>query len=159
MGATESVGHLQEQIRRQYLLEARVDPDRVPVVGEPLGPPALPAWPFLEPWLVVHSGTEARRPVGAVAPGAVALQPPMVGDKNGEDPAEALAVGRITVVLPFCPRHDVGTRARRVEALEAISAVEGADLPADEAVGMLAGIEVIQGALEVEGAAAVAGEE
>src|SRR5215207_1560515 len=157
--ATEGVGHLQEQVCREHLLEACVDPDRVPVVGEALGPAALSTWPLLEPWLVVHSGAEARRPVGAVAPGAVAPQPPVVGDENGEDPAEALAVGRITVVLPFCPRHDVGPRAGRVEAFEAISAVEGADLPADKPVGVLAGVEVIQGALKVESAAAVAGEE
>ena len=80
-------------------------------------------------------------------------QPPVVGDENREDPREAVTVGRVAVVLPLRPRHNVGSRARRVEALEALFAVEGADLTADKPVGVLAGIEVIQGALEVEGAA------
>src|SRR5215218_4596159 len=83
----------------------------------------------------------------------------MIGDENREDPREAVTVGRIAVVLPLRPRHNVGSRARRVEALEAVSAVEGADLPADKPVGVLAGVEIIQGALEIEGAAAVAGEQ
>jgi hypothetical protein len=43
--------------------------------------------------------------------------------------------------------------------LEAVSAVEGADLAADEPVRVLTGVEVVQGALEVEGAPAVAGEQ
>ena len=83
----------------------------------------------------------------------------MVGDENREDPAQAIAVGRIAVVLPLRPGHYVGAGARRVEAFEAVFAVEGADLPADKPVGVLVGVEVIQGALEVEGAAAVAGEQ
>jgi hypothetical protein len=41
------------------LLEARVDPDGVPVVGEALGPPALPRLLLREPRLVIHTGTEA----------------------------------------------------------------------------------------------------
>src|SRR5215217_3126879 len=98
-------------------------------------------------------------PVGAVAPGAVTPQPPVIGDENREDLPEALAVGCVAVVLPLGPRHYVGARARRIEALETIFAVESADLPADKPVGVLAGVEVIQGALEVEGAAAVAGEQ
>src|SRR5215218_1925143 len=59
VGTTEGVGHLQEQVRRQHLLEARVDPDRVPVVGEALGPSALPTLRLGNPRLVVHPGTEA----------------------------------------------------------------------------------------------------
>lgn len=86
-------------------------------------------------------------------------KPPVVGDENGEDPAEALAVGWVTVVLPLRPRHNVGPRARRVEALEAVLTVEGADLTADKPVGVLPGVEVVQGTLEVEGAPSVAGEQ
>ena len=40
-GAAEGVCHPQEQVCREDLLEARVDPDGVPVVGETLGPPVL----------------------------------------------------------------------------------------------------------------------
>src|SRR5829696_10192063 len=156
--AAQSVGHLQQQVCREYLLEARVDPDGMPVVGEALGPPDLPRRSLREPRLVIHSGAKAGRPVGAVAPGAVASQPPVVGDENGEDPPEAIAVSSDAVVLPLRPRHYVGSRARRIEALEAVFPVEGADLTADKPVGVLAGIEILQGALEVEGAATVAGE-
>src|SRR5215213_2154122 len=131
----------------------------MPMVGEALGPPARPGRLLREPRLVVHPGTESGRPVGAVAPGAVTPQPPVVGDEDGEDPAEAPTIGCIAIVLPLCPRHDVGPRARSVEALEAVSAVKGADLTANEPVGVLAGVEFIQGALEVVGAAAVAGEQ
>src|SRR5215208_7062317 len=157
-GAAESFCHPQEEICRENLLEARVDPDGVPVVGEALGPPDLPRRSLREARLVIHSGAEAGGPVGAVAPGAVALQPPVVGDENREDPAQALAVGRVAVVLPLRPRHYVGSRARRIETLEAVFAVKGTDLTADKPVGVLAGVEVIQGALEVEGVPAVAGE-
>src|SRR3712207_2736083 len=55
LGAAESICHLQEQVCREDLLEARVDPDGVPVVGEALGPPYLPRWSLQEPRLVIHS--------------------------------------------------------------------------------------------------------
>src|SRR5215213_706975 len=57
--AAEGGGHPQQEIRREHLLEARVDPDGVPVVGEALGPPGIPGRSLREPWLVIHSGAEA----------------------------------------------------------------------------------------------------
>src|SRR5215217_2181620 len=99
------------------------------VVGEALGPAGICSRPLREPGLVVHPGAESRCPVRAVAPGAVAPEPPVVGDENWED------------------------------AREAIPAVEGGALPTYETVGMLTGVEVVQGALEVEGAPPVAGEQ
>src|SRR5215208_7118595 len=158
-GAAEGICHPQEQVCRENLLEARVDPDGVTVVGQAFGPPDLPRRSLREARLVIHSGAEAARPVGTVAPGAVTPQPPVVSDENREDPPEAVTVSRVAVVLPLRPRQYVGSCARRVEALETVFAVESADLPADKPVGVLAGVEVIQGALEVEGAAAVAGEQ
>src|SRR5919107_3900682 len=157
-GAAEDLCHPQEQVCREDLLEACVDPDGVTMVGQAFGPPELPCRSLREARLVIHSGAEAGRPVGAVAPGAVTPQPPVVGDENREDPPEAVTVSRVAVVLPLRPRQYVGACARRVEALEAVSTVEGVDLTADKPIGVLAGVEVIQGALEVEGAAAVAGE-
>src|SRR3712207_5255576 len=126
-GAAEDFGHPQEQVCREDLLEARVDPDAVPVVGEAFGPPGFPRRSLREAGLVIHPGAESGRPVGAVAPGAVTPQPPVVGDENREDPPQAVDVCRVAVVLPLGPGHYVGPGARRVEALEAVFAVEGAD--------------------------------
>ena len=57
--AAKSIGYLQQQIRREHLLEACVDPDSMPVVGETLGPAGLPPLPLSEPRLVIHSRAEA----------------------------------------------------------------------------------------------------
>src|SRR5215213_8539905 len=59
----QGVGHPQQQIRREKLLQAYVDPDAVPVVHEALGPPNVSRRPLREPRLVVHPGTNPRRPV------------------------------------------------------------------------------------------------
>jgi hypothetical protein len=83
----------------------------------------------------------------------------VIGDENGEDPGEPVAVRSVVVAFPLAPRHHVRSSARRVQALEVVPAVEGGDLTAYKSAGVLAGVEVVQGALEVEGAPAVAGEQ
>ena len=140
-------------------MQAHIDPDGVPVVGKALGPTAISRRSLRKPGLIVHPRAEAGCPVGTVTPGAVAPQPPVVGDENGEDAGEPFVVRRVAVVLPLGPRHHVRACARRIEALEAVPAVEGRDLPTDEPVGVLAGVEIVQGALEVEGTPPVAGEQ
>jgi hypothetical protein len=59
LGAAEGVCHPQEQVCREDLLEACVDPDGVPVVGEAFGPPVHAGRSVRESRLVIHPGAEA----------------------------------------------------------------------------------------------------
>ena len=106
---------------------------------------------------VVHARSPAARPVGPVRPGAVQPPPLRIGAQRREDPVQPLGVAELAVVGQLDPRQQIGARGGGVIAFEAVRAV-GPDLAADEAVGMLLRIEVVQRTLEREVVMAVAGE-
>ena len=105
---------------------------------------------------VVHARTPAARPVGPVGPGAVEPPPLGIGTQRREDAVQPLDIAELPVVGQLDPRQQVGARRGGVVAFEAVGTV-GADLAADEAVGMLLGVEVVERPLEREVTVAVAG--
>ena len=106
---------------------------------------------------VIHARSPAAAPVSAVAPGAVQLQPFVVGGQYGEHFVEAGVVAKLRVVEPFRPRQQVRTGAGGVVTAEAVAAV-APYFPADETVGMLFGVEVVERILKRKEVAAVAAE-
>ena len=105
---------------------------------------------------VVHARSPAARPVGAVGPRTVQTPPFGIGAQRREDAVEPFRIAELTVVDQLDPGQQIGSRRRGVVPLEAVRAV-GADLAADESVGVLPGVEVVERALEREVAVAVAG--
>ena len=148
--ALQIEAHFQQYVCHHYLLEAGVEPYHVAVA-------VYGVVAFGHARHVVHARSPSAAPVGAVAPCAVELQPFVVGGEHGEHLVQAVVVAELRVVFPFRPRQQVGSGARRVVAAEAVGAV-GAYLTADEAVGMLLGVEVVEGFLEREEVAAIAAE-
>ena len=107
--------------------------------------------------LVVHAGSPAAAPVGTVLPGAVQLPPLGIGHQGGEHAVQAVNVSELLVIEEFGPGEKVGAGAYGVVPFKAVRPV-GPDFPADEAVLVLLGVEVVQGALEGEETVSVSGE-
>ena len=107
---------------------------------------------------IVHSRSPAAAPIGSIRPGAVQFPPLGIRHQGREHPVQAVYVSKLLIVKQFCPGKQVGARGNRIVALEAVRAV-GPNLPADETVLVLLGIEVIQRSLEREEAIAVAGKQ
>jgi hypothetical protein len=148
--ALEIEAHLEQDVGHHDFLQVGIEPYHVAVAVD--GVVALGHTRH-----VVHAGAPAAAPVGAVAPGVVELEPLVVGRQHGKHLVEAVVVAKLRVVEPFRPGHEVGACAGGVVAAEAVAAV-GAYLAADEAVGVLLGIEVVERALEGEEALAIAAE-
>jgi hypothetical protein len=74
----------------------------------------------------------------------------MIADQHGEHLSQALHIAALLIVQPFRPCEDVRAGAARVERLKHAPAAVGIDLPADETIIVLFGIEVIQRADEAE---------
>ena len=142
--------HLEQEVGREELLQVGVQPDHVPVAVDG-------AVAFGHAGHVVHPRAPAAGPVHAVAPRVVQAQPFVVSAEGGEYLVQAFRVAELVEVDHLAPGHQVGPGADGVITLEAVGAV-GLDLAADEAVGMLLGVEVVQRLLEGEEPRAVAGE-
>ena len=106
---------------------------------------------------VVHARSPAARPVGAVAPRVVQAEPLIISAEGGEYLVQAVHVAELVVIDNLAPRQDVRAGAGGVVPLEAIRPVR-LDLAADEPVGVLLGVEIVQRALEGEETRAEAGE-
>ena len=148
--ALQIEAHLQQLVGYHDLLQAGIEPYHVAVAVDGI---IL----FLYTRHIVHACSPAARPIHAVAPGMVELQPLVIGCQHREYLVQAVVVAELRVVEPFRPRQDVRTRRCWVVAAEAVGAV-GTYLTADEAVGMLLGIEVVEGLLEGEEGLAIAAE-
>ena len=141
--------HLEELIGGHDLLEIGVEPDHVTVGVDRIVP-------VRHAWHIVHPGPPATAPVGAVAPGAIEPQPVVVAAEHREDAMQSLEITILMVVDHLAPGEQVGTRGGRVVSLEAVGAVR-LDLPADESVGVLFGVEIVKRPLEGEESVSVAG--
>ena len=141
---------VQQRFVYQHLLQVGVEPDHMSVRKDRVvfG---------LHAGHVVHARSPAARPVGAVRPRAVEPPPFGVGAQRGEDLVQAVDIAELAVVRQLDPRQQVRAGRSRIVTLETVGAV-GPDFAADEAVGVLLRIEVVQRTLEREEAVAVAGE-
>ena len=141
---------VEQRLVDQHLLQVGIEPDHVAVREDRVvfG---------LHAGHVVHARPPSARPVGAVGPRAVEPPPLGIGAQGGENLVQAVDIAELAVIHQFDPRQQVGPRRGGIVALEAVGAV-GTDLAADEPVGMLLGVEVVQRALEREKAVTVAGE-
>ena len=104
---------------------------------------------------VVHSAPPARRPITAVAPGAVFHIPLMISHKRVEHACKTLFITRRYVVIPLAPTHYIGTRAYGVVARKVVTAVTFAYFTADKAVAVLFCIKIVQRFLEIKRAPSV----
>ena len=133
---------LHEAVVHKILLEVGVQPCHV-AIGEYL------VVAFRDAGHVVHTGTPAAGPVGSVLPSAVELPPLGICHKRWEHLMEPVDIPELLVIQQFCPRQKIGASGSGIVALEAVGAIR-TDLPADETILVLLGVEIIQRPLERE---------
>ena len=142
--------HLQHLVVDEYLLEVRVEPYHVAMAE-------VEVVAFRQTGDVVHTGSPARRPIRAVAPRTVQPEPVVVAYQHGENLVQALHIAELPVVFHLAPWYEVRSGGDGVVAFEAVRTV-AFDFAADETVGMLFGVEIVERQLEGEEAGAVLGE-
>ena len=79
----------------------------------------------------------------------------MIGYECGKDRFQPFPITGFCVVVPFSPGQDIGTVLEGLKRGKGILPIGLGNLATDEAIRVLFPIEVIQGALEIEGPPAV----
>ena len=105
---------------------------------------------LLQPRLVIHATAPARAPIGSVAPGAMLLEPQVIRQQWVEHLGKTIRVARLQVILPFCPRHNIGAGGGGIVPCEHFSGAFFKQLTANKAILVLVMIKIVQGVLEIE---------
>ena len=72
---------------------------------------------------IVHAAAPTARPIAPVLPAMIILEPIVEREQRIIDFSEPVFVSVVLVILPLAPRHYLGSRARRVVAIESVNTV------------------------------------
>ena len=72
---------------------------------------------------IIHAAAPTARPIAPVLPAMIILEPMVEREQRIINFFEPLLIAVVLIILPLAPRHYLGSRARRVVAIESVNAV------------------------------------
>lgn len=123
--AVQDGSHAHEESSRQCGLSGGVNPGHMAVV-------LARFITAVKPRHIIHAAAKAAAEVGAILPGPIHSQPPVVGEQDGKNTGEAVFVTAALVITPFAPGQQIWARAIEIVRMKLVGTAR-AQLTGDKA--------------------------